>query len=304
MLCHLQFAYIVQTVILIISHRARKSFKQKGGSSGNLRNQEDDDWESCDDDEDESEKIGSADRLVKSRQDNRNDGSEFCNIAVQFLDSLDTEKKAWDDPPRICDDPFHHIVDNPFQDPTYSNQAVEDFLPASKESVEFKYISQEGSSEYHKLTWFEGETVDSAGTTAVTSLHYTGGHVLSMSWHPSGKLLAIAVGHDFKEEVDAMSQSGRKGCIQIYSCSFSSLSLQLVVGVNWGYATHIQWSNFFPDIMDSYNPSMNNCFEDIEISFRIGYLAIACEDSSVRIMSIRIEDFKLEPNYEYKPEHR
>lgn len=236
------------------------------------------------------------------------DSNDYTALALEFLESLDEKgSKAWEDPPRILEDPLLrlHLTDNPLQLP----DNPEEYLPNHRTSVEFKYTSEDGSSSgYHCLNWFEGETVPCQLNTSVSSdasIHHTGGPVLSMAWHPSGKLLAVSTCRTWDEEIDCLISQERKSCVQIYGRSSSNvLRLILVCGFEWGYATHIQWSTFCPDIMDSYDPSVESCFDDIEIYCRIGYLAMSCEDGRVRIMSLGIQDLKRGQNFEYKDKHK
>ncbi|CAL8143851.1 unnamed protein product [Orchesella dallaii] len=282
--------------------KARQSFKKFSNKDGDADNDNDDEWEDANVAGPQSQ---SEPTDVPMSKNDQSQPSDFCNLAYKFVERLEHEAKAWDEPERVDEDPFISLHDNILYDPGNEEGGVEEYLPTHKESVEFKYISQEGPSPYHRLTWFEGETVVSnASSAAVSSLHHAGGPVLSMNWHPSGKLLAVSVGRDSKEEIDSLVNQNRKSCIQIYCRSLNSLYLQLIIGIRWGYATHIQWSSFSPDMIDSYDPNLKSCFDDIEIYCRIGYIAMACEDATVRIMAIRIEDMKLPPNFEYKENHR
>lgn len=309
---------------------ARKSFKRAAAGEESADGADDDDWVAGEEDQEPQQQqqkqptsnrnTDSQQRGLKRRAERQAtatdlESNDYTALALEFLEGIDQKgANCWDDPPRFGDDPFLHlnITDTVLEAP----KNPVDYLPSHQQSVEFKLNTStnnqqdENNSEYHRLRWFEGETVEVSSSTnscedpLSCSIHHTGGSVLSMAWHPSGNFLAVSVGYSYNQDIDSLAPNPRPASIQIYRHSINVLSLQLVLACDWGCATHIQWSSFCPDIMDSFNTGSDSCFDDIEIYARLGYLAATGEDSTIRIMSFSIQDLKVAPNFEYKPKYK
>jgi WD40 repeat protein len=247
--------------------------------------------------------------------------TEFTHAADNFLKA--SKKDPWDKPIRCVNDPWPLIADNRWE--SIRPEEAEDFLPQKRTSVEFRTEVEwykpprnikmkkrnvprcsvptgVATKEYRRLDWLSGEVLDDVHGNLVFNC---GGPVLSLSWHPSGKLLAVSIGNDLHEDIDYKFKdvNRRKSSVQIFSHQYvkpknltdedqkpivNRLSLKSIICSDYGYATNLQWCSFWPELFDT--------FRDQEASFpsntvgRIGYLAASYEDGTIRVYSMTTND--------------
>jgi len=244
---------------------------------------------------------------------------EYANGAINFLNNL-RRTAAWDPPKRCVNQPNPETAANFFVH--IPHEETEDYLPISKYSVEFRtqveLFKRTGSfykagrhqepvgmmeSEFRRLKCFTGDVVDNAEGNLVFNC---GGPVLGLSWHPSGKLIAVSTGKDIMEDLNYKVKTERRFNVQIYSHFYSkkaasesepesvinSLTLKLIICGEYGYATNIQWNSFHPEVWDKYDSAeakFPNVMKDSDAV--IGQLTCSHEDGTIRIYNISVKDF-------------
>ena len=196
----------------------------------------------------------------------------------------------WEKPQRVTLDVFTDVVVNPLK-PFESEVDFQQFLPSRRLSFQFKVktrVKESGdkfvSTDFQRLRIFESQVTDSDRGNNVVNV---GGPVSSLSWHPSGRFLCVAVLKDIddKPKVHDITDISPT-CIQFYEKCLDaaegsvSLSLKLVLGVANGFIHQVQWSNFWPE----------------ENSDFVGHLAYACGDSSVEIIYVEGSSFEAPAN--------
>lgn len=230
--------------------------------------------------------------------------SDFTTSAIAFISSNHNANAAafWSHPRRVLNDAIVPIEENPWIE--LQRDTLMDYLPRN-DSLNFKtifhspenpHVEASIKKEFRQLPAFVGEVVDNEEGNLV---YNTGGPILGLSWHPSGNLLAVSTGKDMYEDVDYKIQRQRKSNIQIYSHYYKKdfekdvpinvLTPQLILCADFGYATHLQWSNFRPSCWDKYDKECAT-FNLENKQTRIGHLACSFEDGTIRIYALRIAD--------------
>lgn len=228
--------------------------------------------------------------------------TDFSTSATAFIasESNSSPSSFWCRPRRVTQDPLISVVQNALGQ-IANEEDIGEYLPSLKESVTFKTISESSNkkstkpteSEFKNLAWFEGKVVD---TQEGNFLYNAGGPILGLGWHPNGKLLAVSTASHPSEDIDYKLRTERKSCIQIYQHYYEAgtgkvvpkhyLVPQLFICTEYGYATHLEWCNFWPDCWD--NDTATFCSDNKYD--RIGHLACSFEDGTIRIFSFRISD--------------
>lgn len=200
--------------------------------------------------------------------------------------------ETWERPSRILKDIFLDISINQLQ----PLSEFLDYLPTRHTSFQFKTAKRDiepgnrartDTTDYHRLRIFESEVTDSERTNNVINV---GGPVSSMSWHISGKYLAVAVLKNLDSKPRVHDVDVHPTCIQFYENFYNphekeigsgnGLSLKLVLGIRNGFIHCVQWSNYWPDLESSV----------------VGHLAYSCGDGSIEIIYVEKSSFQAPPN--------
>lgn len=222
---------------------------------------------------------------------------DFSTQVSKYMEvKHESSDDPWDTPIFVTEDPLISVITSEnLLVPSDQDVLIREFLPKHEQSVMFNtQMTGKKISRYERLSWFEGQTLESSDFDFIS---FTGGPVSAMAWHPSGKFLAISTLHKLSETPNLMESKSRRSSIQIYSQAEwgelpdSVFSLTLVLGLNCGYINHLQWSSFYPECLNPEHDGESMSQE------RIGYLCLACEDGSCRILGLRLADFKLSPTF-------